>query len=86
MPKLTPQLCRIMCLQKNPACDEFDPVVYFGHTYNLAELRIVGDYTRNEVHVYDMAGFRLSHFTKVTPMVIRRAACILDVSISSEVL
>lgn len=79
MPRLTPDLSRIICIQKNTAVDEFDPLVYFAHTYNLAELRVLGDCCRGEVHIYDFGGFKMSHFTKMSPMLIKKAAAIFEV-------
>lgn len=62
-----------------PNPDLFDPICYFAHILNVAEVRLDHDFLIGEICIWDMRNVSLSHLKKITPVALKKVVMIVEV-------
>ncbi|KAJ8966984.1 hypothetical protein NQ314_003171 [Rhamnusium bicolor] len=86
LPKITKEGYRVTILKPtddNP--DNFDPYDFFGHCYNIIEIRIQEDIPFGDVLVYDFQFFKKGHILKMTPISVKKSVIVLEKVFSNRV-
>lgn len=58
----------------------------FAHSYNIAEIRINEDVTIADILIQDGSNMRMSHVVQMTPMNIKKALTVLEVSAETSII
>lgn len=81
MPNLTDDLHRVSIFKLTSAdSDRFDPYLFFAWTLCVAEIRLNEDFCTGDVILCDLSCTGLGHLTKVTPILLKKAATVTEVS------
>lgn len=82
LPKLTDdygRVCVFKFLDTDPT--KFNPIDFFKFNFTLADVRITHDRCLGDQFIFDLAGTKLQHFMKISPMMLKQSQTIIDVSI-----
>ncbi|EFA04911.1 retinol-binding protein pinta [Tribolium castaneum] len=86
LPQLTDDLYRVTLhklMTKDLAC--FNPLLTFLWHFNLAIVGMIEDCNRGYVLIYDFQNYGLSHVTKITPTMVKRASEIYKKTLTASV-
>ncbi|KAJ8932600.1 hypothetical protein NQ314_014566 [Rhamnusium bicolor] len=85
LPKLTKDLYRVIVLKTFGEPEAFDVDNFLAHQMNIAEIRLQEDVALGDVYLIDYENLKMGHVVKTTPMHMRRAATVLEVSFAPAV-
>ncbi|XP_043274949.1 alpha-tocopherol transfer protein-like isoform X2 [Venturia canescens] len=86
LPKLTPDKYRVTILKCiDGDASKFHPWTLFKYTFMIADVRISECRCLGDIYIYDLAGIKIGHVTKLTPGTIKKALVLVTKAYGSRI-